>query len=257
MCPDEDANFLIHPRRGKKEKEVPGTGLLLVNPSEASACHRRLRQNGGESRFLFNSELTIAGNARFFVAGPAIGAPMAVLCQEKLVALGVRRIILFGWCGAISETMKVGDILLPTQAKSGEGTSRYYPLPAPAAPSGHLRDQIAKIYEHHYINIHPGCIWSTDAVYREDRRMLQALREESQVVAVDMEFSALCTVACFRHIEFSAVLVVSDELWGNSWRPGFSKERFLQQKEKVLEILLESLASQDLEQPFSEKFTGN
>jgi uridine phosphorylase len=245
MCPDGDANILIHPRRGKKEKKLPEIGLLLVNPSEATACHRRFRQNGGEARFLFNSDLTLAGDARYFVAGPAIGAPMAVLCLEKLIALGAKRIILFGWCGAISESLKVGDILLPTLAKSGEGTSRYYPLSGPPVPAGHFRDYIAKIYEHNYISVHPGCVWSTDAVYREDRRMLQALSLRDQVVAVDMEFSALCTVACFRHIEFVAVLVVSDELWGHNWRPGFSTARFLQQKEKALGILLETLASQD------------
>lgn len=241
MCPDGDTNILIHPRRGKKEKEIPENGLLLVNPSEASACHRRLKQQEGESRFLFNSELTIAGNARFFVAGPAIGAPMAVLCMEKLIALGAKRIILFGWCGAICKNLEIGDILLPTRAKSGEGTSRYYPLSDPAVPTGCLRDQIARIYENYTIKVNPGCVWSTDAVYREDRRMLQALYLKNQVVAVDMEFSALCSVACFRKVEFVAVLVVSDQLWGNTWRPGFSSARFLEQKEKAFEVLLEHI----------------
>lgn len=241
MCPAGDTNILIHPRRGKKEKEIPANGILLVNPSEASPCHRRLKQQQGESRFLFNAELTIAGNGRFFVAGPAIGAPMAVLCMEKLIALGAKRIILFGWCGAICKNLEIGDILLPTRAKSGEGTSRYYPLADPAVPTADLRDHLARIYEKSTIQVNPGCVWSTDAVYREDRRMLQALSLKNKVVAVDMEFSALCTVACFRKIEFVAVLVVSDQLWANTWRPGFSSARFLEQKEKAFEVLLEHI----------------
>lgn len=243
MCRDEDTNILIHPRRGKKERKIPENGLLLVNPSEASSCHCRLKQSEGEARFLFNSELTLAGDPRFFVAGPAIGAPMAVLCMEKLIALGAKRIILFGWCGAIGEGLKIGDIVLPTKARSGEGTSQYYPLACPPAPEVKLREHIADIYGDHGVNVHSGCVWSTDAVYREDRRFLQALHLKDQVVAVDMEFSALCTVACFRNIEFAATLIISDELWGNTWRPGFSKERFLEQKEQALNILLENIGT--------------
>ncbi len=238
MRRDVDANILIHPRKGGREKCLPEKGLLLVNPSEASRCHLQLRQNGGESRHLFNSQLTVAASHSFFVAGPAIGSPMAVMNMEKLIALGAKRIILFGWCGAISSTLKVGDTLLPDEAKSGEGTSRYYPLPIPAAPSTIFRSHIAKVFCDNNMMVHSGCVWSTDAVYREDGRMLQELNKIDGVVAVDMEFSALCTVACYRNIEFAAVLIVSDELWGETWKPGFSSSIFSETKVKVLEIVL-------------------
>ncbi|HBG21288.1 MAG TPA: hypothetical protein DDY32_18980, partial [Desulfobulbaceae bacterium] len=75
MCQNLEPHILIHPRKGKKERLLPGIGLLLVNPSEASSCHRRLQNDSGESRFLFNSQLTVARNANYFLAGPAIGAP--------------------------------------------------------------------------------------------------------------------------------------------------------------------------------------
>ena len=235
---DLDTDVLIHPRRGKKEKLLPDKGILLVNPSEASECHQLVKDKGGESRFLFNSQLTVDHKAQSFVAGPAIGAPMAVLCLEKLIVLGAKKIILFGWCGAIDKDLKIGDVILPTEVKSGEGTSQYYPLDSQALPSSLLRSDLEKLYNNYTVKVHPGCVWSTDAVYREHRKMLQSLHLKSGVVAVDMEFSALCTVACFRGIEFAAVLVVSDELWGVDWRPGFAKDKFLEKKEQVLRILL-------------------
>lgn len=238
MKQDIDSNILIHPRKGKNEKTLPSKGLLLVNPSEASRCHGQLRQKGGESRFFFNSDLTVAASQSFFVAGPAIGAPMAAMSMEKLITLGAQRIILFGWCGAIASTLKVGDILLPHLAKVGEGTSQYYGLPVPAAPSKALRADIEKAFVGQGIKMQSGSVWSTDAVYREDRRMLQDLYVSDKVVAVDMEFSALCTVAWFRNIEFAAVLVISDELWGKTWKPGFSSEAFLNAKAKALDIVL-------------------
>lgn len=239
MCQKQEPDILIHPRKGKKEKLLPENGLLLVNPSEAAAGHDRLRQEGGESRFLFNSQLTVARNGQYFLAGPAIGAPMATLCMEKCIALGARKIILYGWCGAIDPSLTIGEVILPTEASSGEGTSRYYPLLIPAVPCASLRADLAGIYAEHALRAHGGSVWSTDAIYREDRALLQDLRERQGVVAVDMEYSALCSVACFRGIEFAAVLVVSDELWGTNWRPGFSRDRFLAQKEQALSILLE------------------
>lgn len=238
-----DANMLIVPRRGKKEQLLPANGLLLVNPSEALPCHRRLREAGGAARYLYNSELTIAADPRFFIAGPAIGAPMAALTLEKLIVLGAKRIILFGWCGAICPTLKVGDLVLATAAKSGEGTSRYYPLPFPAAPSLSLRTQLERVFTAGEFAVHGGCVWSTDAVYREDRRMLDELQAIDNVAAVDMEFSALCTVASFRNTQFAAVLVVSDELWGEAWRPGFSSECFKENKARALELVLATIGT--------------
>lgn len=90
-----------------------------------------------------------------------------------------------------------------------------------------------------------GNIWSTDAPYREDMIYLNQLRMENAVVAVDMEYSALCAICCFRKVDFAAVFLVSDELFGKDWNPGFSSQLF---KEKS-KILLPSL----LHFPFQEK----
>jgi purine-nucleoside phosphorylase len=243
MSQDRDADILIHPKRGRKEQIIPQTGILLVNPSEAASCHLRLRQLGGYSQYLFNSELTIAAAQKFFVAGPAIGAPMAAMTMEKLIALGAKRIILFGWCGALARNFSIGDILLPNEAISGEGTSEYYPLKLPASPSLMLRINIENVFHKENMTVSAGRVWSTDAVYRESRLKLQELHSNNNVSAVDMEFSALCSVACFRNIQFAAVLIVSDELWGSKWNPGFSSGLFLAAKAKALNILLTDVAN--------------
>ena len=242
MAADPDQHIIIHPHRRKKEKPLPENGLLLVNPSEASECLDRLKDAGGETRFLFNSGLAVAGDPAYFVAGPAIGAPMAALTLEKLIALGAKRVILFGWCGAISPSLQAGDILIPARALSGEGTSRYYSPDGAAEPDMQLSVRVATVFGDNGFAVRRDCVWSTDAVYREDRRMLKKLRLEKGVAAVDMEFSALCAVAGFRKIEFAAVLTVSDELWGDSWRPGFAKQIFIEQKQAALQLLLDHIA---------------
>ncbi len=242
MNQDIDNNILIQPRRNKNEKILPKTGILVVNPSEAVRCHQALRKEGGEGRPLFNSDLTLSSGKQYFVAGPAIGSPMAAMSMEKLIALGAKRIILFGWCGALSDTLKIGDTLLPDAMKSGEGTSCYYPLPLPAKPSAYLRKCLEDSFSDAGTLVKKGRVWSTDAVYREHRHMLQELAEKDGVIAIDMEFSALCSVASFRNIQFAAVLIVSDELWGESWKPGFNSDLFHLSKKKALDIVLSRVA---------------
>lgn len=235
----DDSDILIHPRKGRREKEIPGNGLILVNPSEAQNAHRRWREMGGEARQLFNAELTVDASGRRFVAGPSIGAPMAVITLEKLIVLGAQEIVLFGWCGALSGALRVGDLLLPTSAISGEGTSSHYPHVLPIAPAVESTNRLGAWLQEKGMPFQSGCVWSTDAVFRENRHTLSSLREQHGVVAVDMEFSALCVVAAFRKIALAAILVVSDELSEHQWRPGFTSPQFLTTKVAVLDLLLQ------------------
>lgn len=242
MTLTEDPDILIHPRQGKKEESIPETGILLVNPLEARSAHSIYKEVKSGSRFLFNSNLSVAEDGSSFVAGPSIGAPMAVMTMEKLIALGAFRIILFGWCGAISKTLKVGDIMIPDSALSGEGTSCYYITKSKIEPSLTLNQELESLLAEKGVGFESGCVWSTDAIYREDRRLLKKLRSEKNVSAVDMEFSALCSVAMFRGIQFSAVLMVSDELWGESWKSGFSATNFKKQCRSAMSLLFDHVA---------------
>ena len=71
------------------------------------------------------------------LAGPAPGAPYAVMVLEKLIALGVQTVVALGWCGSLKPEVRIGDLIIPESAHSEEGTSGHYPLiepePQPAA----------------------------------------------------------------------------------------------------------------------------
>jgi purine-nucleoside phosphorylase len=57
------------------------------------------------------------------------------------------------------------------------------------------------------------------------------------VVAVEMEFSALCSVAAYRGVEIAGVMLVSDELWREEWQSGFRNKSFRKRNREILEML--------------------
>ncbi len=69
-------------------------------------------------------------------------------------------------------------------------------------------------------------MWTTDAVYRENRSRMQGLVRQG-ALGVEMEASALFAVGAYRGVRVASLLVVSDELAGDAWKPGFRDPGFL------------------------------
>jgi uridine phosphorylase len=231
-------DIIIHPKRGKREQEVPSSGLMLVTPSELQFGRKRLIESGGREQFIFSSSLAIAPDDRFFVAGPAIGAPVAAMTMEKLIVLGAREIIMFGWCGAIDPELRVGDIVVGGVPVSGEGTSRYYPTGSAPLPSAELSSALSQALGEQAIGYSIRNVWTTDAPYREDRKYISGLHDNADVCCVDMEYSALCAVAAFRGISFAALFLVSDELYQERWVPGYVRPDFREKSKQLVSLLL-------------------
>jgi uridine phosphorylase len=236
------SGIIINPVRDKSDPELPPTGLLLINPAEANAGLRFAETRAGQQHFLFNSQLAIipenSASASVFIAGPAVGAPMAVLSLEKLIALGAQHIIVYGWCGSLSSIMKIGDVLLPTWAVSDEGTSAHYPVDARPESHTPTRQTLSEVLAAQGQTVHSGPIWTTDAPYRESIAQVEQLGAEG-ILGVDMEYAALVAAAAFRKVELAAVLLVSDELWSGKWNPGFRAKEFKKTSREVLHFLMD------------------
>ena len=201
---------------------------------------------GSTRHFLFNSNLhiileSLAGNS-VFLAGPAVGAPMAVMTLEKLIALGAKKVIVCGWCGSLQSGLEIGDILLPTWGVSEEGTSSHYPIKGRAGSFPSLRETVAGYLRQNNFASQEGPIWTTDAPYRETRAQVAGYAEKA-ILGVDMEFNALATVATYRAIELAAVFLVSDEPWRSEWQPGFRNKAFMTKNKQVLKCLLKAVTT--------------
>jgi uridine phosphorylase len=156
---------------------------------------------------------------------------------EKLIVMGAKKVLFWGWCGSIHKDLCLGDLLLPNSAISEEGTSALYPQSTPCAkPSALVFKAIEESLLASPLPFRTGAVWSTDAPYRETKEKVISYQRQG-VLGVEMELSALFTVARFRKVDMGALLVVSDELSSLRWKPGFSNPKFNSSRKMAADII--------------------
>jgi purine-nucleoside phosphorylase len=232
---------IINPKRSKSSPMLGPIVLMVATESDLSLLCELFNLNENSFRKLFISRLYVdAGKiANLAVVGPLVGAPYAVMLLETLIAWGAERILFFGWCGAISDGVKIGDIILPDSAIIDEGTSSHYiSNNSLSRPSPLIVAQAREYLNEKDFRFHHGKIWSTDAVFRETRDKVLSFQKQN-VLAVDMEMSSVFTVAKFRDVDAGGILIVSDELSTLKWRPGFKDKRFEQNRRTACRVVTE------------------
>lgn len=177
------------------------------------------------------------------LTGPFLGAPQAVMGMEKMIALGAQRIWTVGWCGSLQPNLRIGDLVMPSTALSEEGTSHHYPIgenvPSTDEELGQILGEALAKQKQSFVR---GPVWTTDAPYRETPLKVKAYQERD-ILAVEMEMSALMTLAIYRAVKLSGLLVVSDELFDLEWHSGFSSPKRKKTSRLAGEVLLNLVES--------------
>ncbi len=220
---------IVQPLKGKSAPELGPVAVMAATRTDFDDLCRRLNRDPENGRWLFTSRLLIKDGEPALV-GPLVGAPYAVMVLETLIAWGASRFVFAGWCGAVSPKLKIGDLLLPDAALVDEGTSSHY-LPDAVQPEHRClpSTDIFRAIERALVGVgapfRKGAVWSTDGIYRETPSRVCRFRDRG-AMAVEMEVSALFTVASYRKVAVGAALVVSDDLSELKWVPGFRDPRF-------------------------------
>lgn len=233
------ADAIIQPRRGERSPRLGPAAVLAATVPDLRRLRDRLGFGADAGRPLHISRLYSASESfpGLSLAGPMVGAPYTVMVAETLIAWGARSLMFIGWCGAIIEKIAIGDLVLATSAFIDEGTSRHYlPEPCESAAASTLVRKISDCCAAEKIDVHAGAVWTTDAPYRETPDQVLDYRRRG-ALAVEMEVSALYSVAAFRRAEAAALLVVSDDLSSLTWAPGFKDSRFSRGREAAAAII--------------------
>jgi uridine phosphorylase len=236
---------VIEPRRGRGEPLVPPGIVMAFTPVDLALIRNGLGLAEKPDRRVDFAKLWACSSPweKVGFAGPALGAPAAVMLLERLIALGARAVVGVGSCGSLQFEAPIGRVILPDSARVEEGTSSHYlgpgvcTMPDPdlvgALRGALLGDQLAPL---------EGRIWTIDAPFRETKRKVMAYREEG-ILGVDMEASALMTAASFRKIPFASLLVVSDEIGSLTWKRGFGEPVYRETLARAARVAVQVLAA--------------
>jgi purine-nucleoside phosphorylase len=223
----------------------PGAVIVSVGPDVAPlAAALNLKKKPFRHIMLARLFMANKKGGPVCLAGPSVGAPHTTMVLEQLCAYGATEIIFMGWCGSLVPDLPVGALLVPEKAVIDEGVSRHYPLPGKEAaefclPDEKLANALALAAEQGKSPVLRGPVWTTDAPFRETPSKIAAFAAKG-AVAVDMETSALFTVARFLSVRLAALLVVSDTLHGGKWNPGFFSDKFRQGRSDAREALCQT-----------------
>lgn len=145
------------------------------------------------------------------------GAPIVGELAEEFIALGVSRIALITWGGALQPDLKPGDIVVCDRAIRDEGLSHHYLPPARyVEASGELVAHLAKNINMHGYQPRIGATWTTDAPYRETLEEVREYQAEG-VKCVEMESAGLFAICQARGVEVVSAVVIMDSLANYRW----------------------------------------
>ena len=239
-----DDEGIIRPHKGRNDPALGNDVIMTMIPSDLVYLAGRIgaKKVAFPGSRLYPLYVSEEKNSPFLaIVGPFTGAPHAVMALEKLIVLGAKRIWVLGWCGSLRQDVRVGDIILPTLAISEEGTSRHYPIGEKSIePNRDLNRTLLEYMERERVPFSSGAVWTTDAIYRETPEKVRHFQAQG-VLGVEMELSALFTVALYRSVPMAGLLVVSDELFGCKWTPGFSNPALKRGSRRAADILLSGI----------------
>ncbi|MEF8782468.1 MAG: nucleoside phosphorylase [Haloarculaceae archaeon] len=154
------------------------------------------------------------------ICSTGIGAPSATIAAEELHAVGVKTLIRVGTTGALQRGIEIGDMIVATGAAKDEGTTkRYESATLPAVPDYEVLSALvdaAKANEGATADetggkVHVGPIATDDAFYAETDEYVDSW-EDAGLLAVEMEASALFTLARRRGMRAGAICTVDGNL---------------------------------------------
>jgi uridine phosphorylase len=101
--------------------------LLPGDPGRALALAQALLERPlmfNHHRGLWGYTGTAADGEPLTIQSTGMGGPSAAIVLEELIALGVRRAVRVGTCGALDGALALGDLLVAREALAADGTSR-------------------------------------------------------------------------------------------------------------------------------------
>lgn len=202
---------------GAKEGEIAESILLPGDPLRA----KYIAENFLEDVTCYNNVRGMLGftgtykGKRVSVQGTGMGVPsISIYVNELIQSYGVKNLIRVGTCGAIQKDVKVRDVIIAMTACTDSNINRLTFPGFDFAPCANF-DLLKKAYDagiEKGLHIRVGNVLTADVFYRESMDMVKKLGDYG-VLAVEMETTALYTLAAKYGVNALSVLTVSDHIF--------------------------------------------
>jgi purine-nucleoside phosphorylase len=139
---------------------------------------------------------------------------MSIYVNELFKEYDVQRIVRVGSCGAVTDKVALRDVVIASGActDSSMNRLRFHGLDfAPVADFGLLRAAVDAAETRDDVATHVGLIFSGDTFYSPRPELMEPMVAHG-VLAVEMEASALYTLAAAHHRKALAICTVSDHI---------------------------------------------
>ena len=223
-----------------KPGEIAPTVLLPGDPRRAKHVAETMLQNAvcyNQVRGMLGFTGTYKGK-RVSVQGTGMGIPsIAIYVNELIDSYNVRRLIRVGSCGAIQPDLKLRDLVVAMSASTDSSFNklRFSGMDYAPTASARLLQNALAVADQKGIPVRAGNILSSDNFYSAAPEQWKIWAEYG-VLAIEMETTALYTLAAKARIEALAILTVSDSLITGEEESAEAREQALTQ---MFEIALE------------------
>jgi purine-nucleoside phosphorylase len=167
------------------------------------------------------------GDKRISIMGSGMGQPtLSIYVNELAAEFGVKTLIRVGTCGALQPYLEIGDIVLAMTASTDSNMNRIRFDGLDYAPAANF-DLLLKAYQaarQHGATVHVGGIFAGDSFYRDEPDWWKMWADYG-VLVVEMETSALYTLAAKFKVAALSILTVSDSLVSGEMATAEERER--------------------------------
>ncbi|MGL4523203.1 MAG: purine-nucleoside phosphorylase [Bacilli bacterium] len=229
---------------GAKQGEIAERILLPGDPLRAKFIAETFLENVtcyNEVRGMYGYTGTYKG-VPVSVQGTGMGIPsISIYVNELISEYGVKKLVRVGTCGGLQKDVKVRDVILAMTASTDSAMNRNNFPGFEYAPTANF-DLLMKAHEagtKKGLHLRAGNVLTADIFYRDDTTVVKKLADYG-VLAVEMETTALYTIAAKYGVDALSVLTVSDHIiTGEETSSAERQTTFLEMMEVALEAIIQ------------------
>lgn len=215
---------------------LPGDPLrakfIAENFLENAVCYNRVRN-------MFGYTGTYKGK-KVSVQGSGMGIPsISIYVHELICNYDVKNLIRVGTCGALQKDISLKEVIIATAASTDSSYNKikFNQMDYAPAASFELLSKAVEVSRQHHAQTHVGTVLSSDFFYKDDGdEDTMKIWRDYGVLAVEMETSALYTLAARFNKDALSLLTVSDNLFTGERTSSEEREKSFR---AMMEIALE------------------